>query len=116
MLVENAQMSSLVRAGGGKWVFMKWDTSARPEGFLLRGGGEADPCCRRLYVGFNSFKKLKPGDPWTSGAPDADLFGRAGCWERWLGWRWSRSPRCSPWAEQLIPKPLAELIALSCVP
>lgn len=67
-------------------------------------------------MGFNSFKKLKPEDPRASGAPDADLFGCAGCWERWLGWRWSQFLWCSPWAEQLIPKPLAELIALSSVP
>lgn len=30
-------------------------------------------------MGFNSFKKLKPEDPWASGAPDADLV-------VWLCW------------------------------
>lgn len=42
MLLENAQVSSLVTAvqsktWGGKWVFIKCDTGARLEGFLLRG-------------------------------------------------------------------------------
>lgn len=83
---------------------------------MLRGGEEAEPCYRKLPVGFNSFNKLKPKDSRRFGAPDADLFGWAGCRERWLGWRRSRFPRHSPWAERLIPKPLAELIALSSVP
>ena len=46
----------------------------------MRRGGEAEPCCRKLRVGFSSFKELKPKDPWRFGAPDADLF----VWLRWV--------------------------------
>jgi len=107
-------MSSLLRAvqskTGGKRGIYKLGHACQARGVCIEGG-------EKLSLAVGDFKEVEPNTELKSkdhGAVGLQMqscvFGSAGSW---LGQRGSWVPWHSPWAERLIPKPLAELITLS---